>query len=403
MKTYLIKGAQIVDPGQQINKKMDIRFAKKILALEQQLAPQKGDVVVDGAGLIITPGIIDFHTHLFYNTGIPSSWAGDWCIPPDLFSFQYGVTTMVDAGCAGWRMFDTFYTNVIQRAQTRVFSFLNIASYGMVSTMVEQDIQNDFDLDKIKIIAAKYPEIIIGIKTAHYEKPDWTAVDCALEAGKALEKPVMVDFGYFKKERPYWEMLDKLRPGDISTHCFRGPVPLFDKGGKIQHYLFDAKKRGILFDVGHGGGSFLFQNAKAAMDQGFFPDIISTDLHLPAITAGNVPNFMNLMDKFLALGIGFYDLIQHTCFIPSKVIGQEDLGTLKEGTPADIVLWRLNKKQFKVRDSYGMNMEASESVECMMTYLEGELKYDKEGFLGVDYKNHQPNLGIRDGEYLLYK
>lgn len=402
MQIYLIKGARIIDPARQIDQIMDIRFGDKIIDIKNHLDPVGDEAIIDGTGFVVTPGIIDFHTHLFYNTGIPASWAGDWCIPPDLLSFQYGVTTMVDAGCAGWRMFDTFYTNVIERAQTRVFAFLNIASYGMISTMIEQDIQNDFDIEKINKVVKKYPQTIIGIKTAHYEKEDWLAVDSALAAGKETNLPVMVDFGYFKKERPYWEMLDKLRPGDISTHCFRGPVPLLDRAGHIQPYLFNAKKRGILFDVGHGGGSFLFQNAKPAMDQNFFPDIISTDLHLPAIMSGNMPNFPNLIDKFLALGMSFYDIIMRSCHIPSKVIGHEELGTLQESTPADITLWRINRKKFRVRDSYGMNMDANESVECLMTFQSGALKWDKEGILGLDYKISQQDLGIRPGEYRLF-
>ena len=160
---------------------------------------------------------------------IPGAWAGDNSVQADLISFRTGVTTMVDAGSSGWRNFRQFRATVIDRAQTRMFAFVNIVGYGMMTNVVEQNTADMVPAEDGRW-RNKNRDVVVGIKTAHYEKPDWTPVDRAIEAGKLAGIPVMVDFGWFRPERPYWQLVtQQLRPGDISTHMFRGPVPWVDE------------------------------------------------------------------------------------------------------------------------------------------------------------------------------
>ena len=158
----------------------------------------------------------------------------------------------------------------------------------------------------------------MGIKTAHYFAPDWTAVERAVEAGTLANIPVMVDFGAFLPERPYQELVtSKMRPGDISTHMYRDMVPILDAQGKVLPYLFEARKRGVIFDVGHGGGSFLFSQAVPAIQQGWVPDSISTDLHIGSMNSG-MKDMLNLMSKFLNMGISLQDVIRDSTSNPAQ-------------------------------------------------------------------------------------
>ena len=177
-------------------------------------------------------------------SGFKDAWAGDNSVLPDGFSFRTGVTTMVDAGSSGWRNFEDFRNRVVDRAQTRVFALLNIVGLGMISDSIEQNIQ-DMDPQATAEMARKHSDVIVGIKTAHYHGPDWVPVERAVEAGTRVNLPVMVDFGYFRQERPFFRLVtEKLRPGDIATHMYRGPVPYMDNHGEIYAYLEKARKQG---------------------------------------------------------------------------------------------------------------------------------------------------------------
>lgn len=274
----LLREGRVIDPQNQRDGVFDIAITKgRITAIEPTIDPKRARETVQLKGLLVTPGLIDLHVHVFFTAGNPGAWAGDLSVQPDAFSFRSGVTTMVDAGSAGWRNFELFKTTVIDRAKTRVLAMVNIAVFGMISDATEQ---GDFDPDAVAKLAAKHKDFIVGVKSAHYQKPDWDSVDDAVLAGTKANIPVMVDFGYFLPERPYYELVGKhLRPGDISMHMFCAPVPFVDREGKLYPYLVEARKRGVKFDVGHGGGSFVLRNASGAIRNGFYPDTISSDLH----------------------------------------------------------------------------------------------------------------------------
>src|SRR5215467_3250991 len=191
--------------------------------------------------MYVTPGLVDIHVHVYAGTGQRGAYDGDNSVYPDGFTFRSGVTTVVDAGSAGWRNFPDFKDRVIDRAKTRVLALLNIVGSGMGGGAIEQNL-NDMDAAATAKLAQQYRDVVVGIKTAHYAGPEWTPVERAVEAGTIANIPVMVDFGTFRRERPYQDLvLKKLRPGDISTHMYLGSVPMLDDGGKVLPYLFEAR------------------------------------------------------------------------------------------------------------------------------------------------------------------
>lgn len=400
--SLLIRGGRVLDPAKGIDKVADIGIQDgRVADIGPDLKAGPGTTVIDAKNCLVTAGLVDIHTHLFASALVPDAWAGDNSIYPDGFSFRTGVTTMVDAGSAGAKNFAQFRSSVIDRAKTRVFSFVNIASHGMISDALEQE-SSVFDAKRTAAMAKEHSDIVVGIKSAHYWKPDWLSVDSALEAGEESSLPIMVDFGYFRKERPYWELVgEKLRPGDFSTHCFRGPVPVIDEAGYVYDYLFKARERGVLFDLGHGAGSFLFRNAVPALAQGFPPDTISTDLHVLSMN-------MHLMDmpttisKLLAAGMGLSEAIERSTSVPAKLISHPELGTLAKGAPADIAVWTLMEGDFGFTDSVNGMLRGKLRLSCELTTLAGEIVWDWNGRAGLDYKNLPPDAGIRENlEFLV--
>ena len=397
--SLLLKGGRIIDPANGVDRQADLLVrAGRIAGIGDVAA--RGDVVkvLDVSGLVVAPGIVDIHAHLFVTAGNPNAWAGEYSVYPDNFSFRSGVTTMVDAGSAGWRNFDLFRVGVLDRAKTRTFSMLNIAGYGMISDLIEQHAP-DFQPEMAARTVEKHRDIIVAIKSAHYWGLDWVSVDRSIEAGELTGLPVMVDFGYFVKERPYWRLVsEKLRPGDISTHCFRGPVPVADEKGKIYPYLRKARERGVLFDLGHGGGSFLFRNAVPAFRQEFYPDSISSDLHVQSMN-GAMMDMATTMSKCLALGMSLNEVIARSTHVPARMIGHPELGTLAPGAEADISVWSVRKGTFGYKDTVGGRCTGDERLECELTIRNGEVVWDLNARDAVDWKNLPDDAGIRPGEY----
>lgn len=341
----LLKNGYVIDPKNSINEKRDVAISKGLIAaVEKNIDPSTAAKVVDATGLYITPGLVDIHVHAYAGTGV-KAYTGDWSVYPDLQSFRSCTTTMADAGTSGWHNFEDFKQRIIERSQTRIFAWLNIVGQGMGGGPIEQDTE-DMDPKKTVEMIEKYRDIIIGIKTAHYAKPDWTAVDRALEAGRLANVPVMVDFGEFRPERPHSDLiLKKLRPGDIYTHTYIYRVPMLDENGQVRSYLFEGKKRGVIFDVGHGAGSFIFRYAVPAMKQGFTPDSISTDLHLRSANGG-MRDMVNVMSKFLNMGMPLQEVILKSTWNPAKEIKREKFGHLSVGAPADVAVFRLEEGSF---------------------------------------------------------
>jgi len=393
----LLKGGHVIDPGNRIDGPMDVAIAGgRIAAVGPAISSSTARKTVDATGLYLTPGLIDLHTHLFATTGVPGAWAGDSSVLPDTLSFRTGVTTMVDAGSSGYRNFEAFRNTVIDRSQTRVLALINVAGYGMMTDALEQDVQ-DMLPERIAALARKHKDVVVGVKSAHYQRPDWISVDRAMEAGKLAGIPVMVDFGYFLPERPYWKLVsERLRPGDISTHMFRGPVPFLDAQGKLLPYLRTARNRGVKFDVGHGGGSLVMRNAAASLSQGFYPDSISTDLHTGSMNAGMM-DMPATMSKLMALGLPLKDAILLSTWNPAQMINRTELGRLSKGTVADIAVWTLARGAFGFRDSFGGKISGRERLICEMTIKDGAVVWDYNSRAADDFKTQGPKTGVREG------
>lgn len=387
----VIKGGTVIDPHNSMRSVRDLGIRDhKIAAVERKIPQAQARKAINAKGLIVAPGLVDIHTHVYAGTGMRGAYDGDNSVYPDGFTFRSCVTTVADAGSSGWHNFPDFKDRIIDRAKTRVFAFLNIVGGGMSGRIPEQNV-DDMDAEAAATMARKYPGVIVGIKTAHYEGPDWTAVDRALQAGTLARMPIMVDFGVFRPERPYEGLVGKkLRPGDISTHMYIDFSPMLDAQGKVFPYLLEARKRGVIFDVGHGGGSFVFSHAVPAIKQGFVPDSISTDLHIGSMNAG-MKDMTNLMSKFLSMGMPLEDVILRSTWNPAHEISHEEIGHLTVGAPGDVALLRVEKGHFGFVDSRGWRMDGNQKLECELTVKDGEVVWDLNGISRDDWKTAQPS------------
>ncbi len=397
----LLKGGHLIDPGNGIDGLRDVAIsAGKVAAVDPEIPAGQAAKVIEGGGLYLTPGLVDIHTHMYATPGHRDAWAGDNSILPDGFSFRSGVTTMVDTGSAGWRTFEDFRLRVIDRFHTRKFAFLNIVGMGMVSTALEQN-TSDMDVERAVAVGREHAEVIVGMKTAHYWAPDWTSVDRMLQAGRKLGKPSMVDFGLCPKERPFYELVtQRMGAGDISTHMYLGDVPWVDAGGKLFSYLYQARKRGIIFDVGHGGGSFCWRNAVPSIEQGFLPDSISTDLHTLCMNDAMM-DMTNVMSKFLALGVPLEEVIRESTINPAREIGHPELGHLSVGAVADLCALKVVEGDFGFLDVHGGRLQGRQRLRCELTLLGGEVMWDWNGRAGVDWRQLPARYGVRNPEGLI--
>lgn len=394
----LIKGGHVIDARNRISAVRDVAIQNhKIAEVASDIPASKALKVIDAKGLYVTPGLVDIHGHVYAGTGQRGAYSGDLSIYPDGYTFRSGVTTVADAGSSGWRNFPDFKDRVIDRSKTRILAFLNIVGNGMGGGKIEQNVE-DMNAKATAEQARKYRGTVVGVKTAHFNGPEWVAVDRAVEAGTAANVPVMVDFGTFRPERPYQELVLKhLRPGDISTHMYLGAVPMLDDNGKVLPYLFEARKRGIIFDVGHGGGSFLFRQAVPALKQGFIPDSISTDIHVGSMNGG-MKDMLNVMSKFLNMGESLDQVIAQSTWHPAREIKMEELGNLSAGAPADVAVLRLERGNFGFVDVNGARMKGTQKLDCELTVRDGLVVYDLNGIsrddwekLGRDYKAQGDN------------
>ena len=293
----LLKGGHVIDPANQIDRVMDVAIAGgKIARVATDIPAGQARKVLDVNGRYVTPGLIDLHAHVFGYSG---------SIFPDDSALLAGTTTIVDAGGAGWRTFDEMQRRVIQPSQTRVLSFINIVGHGMIGPKYEDDV-SDMDSEKTAAKIRENRNHIVGIKVAHFGGEGWVAIDRAIAAGKLSDTPVMIDDKIFTNSgrNTREKVLDKMRPGDIHTHMYNDrQIEVISRfNGKVQPYMLEARRRGVLFDLGHGGGSFLWPVATKAMAQGFAPDTISTDLHSSSIMMAE-SDMPNCISKLMNLGM----------------------------------------------------------------------------------------------------
>ena len=381
----LLQGGHVIDAKNHISAVRDVAIRDgKIAAVEARIDPAQAFKVVNLRGLYVSPGLVDIHVHVYAGTGEQNSYAGDNSLYPDGFMLRVGVTTVADAGCSGWRNFEDFKQRVIDRAKTRVLVFLNIVGNGMRGPKYENDL-NDMEVKPAVEMAQKYKGLIVGIKTAHYAGPEWTPVEHAVEAGTIANIPVMVDFGANRPERPMPELVTKkLRPGDIYTHCYSGLRNEQTESGHVNPAMFEGRKRGVIFDVGHGGGSFAWRIAVPSMKEGFLPDSISTDIHIGSMNSG-MKDMTNVMSKFLVMGMPLDEVVAKSTWNPAREIHHEELGNLSVGSPADVTVLRLEQGSFGYTDMYGARLKGDKKLVAELTLRDGKVVYDLNGITRPDW------------------
>lgn len=381
----VIKGGHVIDPKNNIDKVMDVAITNgKIVKVASNIGTAEAVQVVDASGLYVSPGLIDMHSHNFQGTE-PDHYLSNGfdALSPDGFTFRVGVTTVVDAGSSGWKSFPTFKANVIDRSKTRVLAMLNVIGEGMRGGAYEQD-TTDMNSKMIALVADQNKKIIVGIKVAHYEGHEWTAVDHAVAAGEKANIPVMIDFGGSQPALSLEELFTRhLRKGDVFTHTFAALYPSREEiidvaSGKVKPFFYAARKKGIIFDVGYGGISFAFSQAVPAVKQGFFPNTISTDMHTGSMNNA-MKDMMSVMSKFLTIGMPLKEVIRASTWNPAQAIKREELGNLSEGSPADLTVFGLRKGNFGFFDYTGVKIKGKEKFECELTVRDGQIVYDLNG------------------------
>jgi dihydroorotase len=376
----VLSGGHVLDAKNRRDGIMDLAVKDgKIVAVSPHIASSDAIKTIRLRGLYVTPGLIDIHVHAYAGTGERNSYAGDNSVYPDGFTFRNGVTTVVDAGSSGWRNFEDFKERIIDRSQTRVLAFLNIVGSGMRGPLYEYN-NDDMDGHATAAMLEKYPSVLVGIKSAHYFGRGWKPFEQAVLAGNIANRPVMIDFGVNGTERPLLTLLSQiLRPGDIYTHMYsglRGEQDLQTLGPS--QAMLVGRKRGIYFDVGHGGGSFNWSVAVPLMKDGFQPDSISTDLHITSMNAG-MKDMLNVADKMLALGQTVPQVIEEMTAAPAHEIRHEELGNLSIGAPADLAAFSIERGKFGFVDMSNQRKNGGHELVCQLTVRAGKVVYDLNG------------------------
>ncbi len=387
----IIKGGHVIDPKNKIDALMDLAIKDKKIALVAKTIDEKdGKRIINAKGLYVTPGIIDAHVHLYYGNNMDQGLMdGPSSVQADAFSFRAGVTTMVDVGSAGYRTFPKFKETSIDGSQTRILALINIAGEGMRGGPFEQTTKDMIPRHAAEV-ARKYPDVVVGFKLAHYNGHEWGPVDSLMAAGKLANLPVMVDFGGATPPLSLEELLlRKFRPGDIFTHAYAyfpdTRESVIDQNGKVKPYIFEAQKKGIKFDVGHGGGSFRWKVAVPSIQQGFYADAISTDLHTGSMNGG-MKDMANTMSKFLALGLTLQDVINRSTWQPALMINRPELGNLSVGTEADVALFSISKGDYGFIDIGTDKLKGTQKLVAELTIRAGRIVWDLNGLAATEFK-----------------
>ena len=364
----LLKDGRVIDPANGIDSRMDVGIKDgRIAVVARDLSVSDAAIVVDVSGRFVTPGLIDLRTHSYGY----SAWTF-----PDEYAFPAGVTTVVDAGGSGYRNFEDFRRTIIDKARVRLLVLLNIVGAGMLGP-VEQDTAEMRPEPCAEVVQANL-DVIVGVKAAHHRGRGWESVDGAVAAGELSGTVAMIDY-VNHPDRTYRELIiEHLRPGDMHTHMYGQQHAQIDANRRVHDYVWEARKRGVLFDVGHGGGSFWFRVAVPCMEQGHVPDTISTDVHKGSffIPRATMPITMS---KFINMGMSLQDAVSKSTVAPARNIGRSELGTLSVGSEADVAVFELEEGEFGFVDSGRAKMTGNERLLCHMTVRAGEVVWDLNG------------------------
>ena len=379
----LLKNGHVIDPTNSINALMDVAIVGgKIAKVEANISPEQAKKVLDVRGLYVCPGLIDVHTHVFVGSNPDTFADGILSLSPDDFTFKSGVTTVVDAGTSGWRNFPLFKSQVIDKSKTRILAFLSIAGTGMSGKSSQENVK-DMDPEKASGVIKKYRDVVVGVKIGHYKGSDWTPFENAVAAADLSNVPLFVECHL--PQYSLEDQLNRMRPGDIITHSFEKVserMSVIDDQGNVRPFVKQAKERGILFDLGHGGAGFWFSEAIPALQQGLAPNSFGTDLHRFSMNAG-MKDMLNVMSKYLSMGMEMEEVIVRATSAPAKSIKRIDLGHLSEGATADVAVLGLRNGTFGFVDAGGNRIEGKQKFEAELTIRDGKIVWDLNGISAV--------------------
>ena len=356
----VIKGGHLIDPKSNTDELMDIAINDgKIALIAKYINPEQATQVVSAEGMYISPGLIDIHSRLGMNL-------------PDGYTLRVGVTTIVGAGDSDWKSFPNFKNSIIDRSVTRVLAMLNIEP------------KDEHTVKESVRVASEHKNHIVGFKV-NFTGAGWAVVNKGLEAGNVLNLPIMLDGGRNHPHPSLTELFTKfMRKGDIYTHTytiiedFNARDRMVDQQtGRINPAFLKAQAKGVIFDVGHGS-AFRYSNAIPAMEQGFLPSTISTDISMGSVNAF-MKDMMNVMSKFLNMGMSLKQVIEASTWSPAKAIKREDLGHIAPGAIADLLVFSMREGKFGFYETAGFKMEGNRKFECEMTIKGGRIVYDLNG------------------------
>ncbi len=369
----ILKGGRVIDPAQGLDQIADVAFAGgRVAAIETKIAASNGADVRDVSGRIVTPGFIDLHTHVYWGGTSLGVEAAD-------AARRSGVTTLIDAGSAGPGNFRGFLKHVIEPSEPRILAYLHISFAGIYAFSKRIMVGESSDMrlmspaDAVAVANANRG-VIVGIKVRvgrHASGSSGVApLDIALQVAEELGLPLMAHID--EPPPSYEDVLLRLRPGDVLTHCFR-PFPNSPVSGQgaVKPAVLQARRRGVLFDVGHGMGSFAFKTARAMLDAGFMPDTISSDLHVLNLE-GPVFDQATTLSKFLSLGTPLIDVIRATTVNAAAAIRRPELGTLRVGSAGDATIFTVSEGGFAYVDSVGEQMTGSKKIIIDGVALKGQ-------------------------------
>ena len=374
----LIKGGHVIDSKNQINSKMDVAIVGgKIFKVSPNISAQDARKVIDATGLYVSPGLINIHTHVYAGSK-PGFVDGTSSQLPDAFGPRSGITTVVDAGTSGWRNFPDFKAKIIDASTTRVLAFLNIAASGYSADKAQENI-DEMDVKMTSEVIKKYPDILVGVRIGRFEGTEWTPFDRASEAARLTNTPLLVECHL--PQYSLEDQLKRMRAGDIITHAFENVserMTVVDDQGKVRPFVLASQKRGVLFDIGHGGGGFWFNQGIPAFKQGLLPNSFGTDEHRTSMNSG-MKTMLNVMSKYLAMGMSLPEVIARGSWKAAQSIKREDLGNLSVGSVADIAVLSILNGKFGFVDSGNNRIDGSRKLEAEMTVRAGRIIWDLNG------------------------
>lgn len=364
----VIKGGSVVDPGSGHSGQLDVAVKDgKIAAVEAGIDAGSATKVVDASGKLVTPGLIDLHTHVYWGSTF-------WGIEPDPVAARTGVTTWLDVGSSGGYNFPGFRRYTIDTVKSRVYALLNISSIGLTGPTWELANLGYLDVELGRTIIDANRDVIVGVKaridSSTTRGVGIQALDIARELAEAVDLPLMIHIG--QGPPTIDEVIERLRPGDIITHCFTGhSMNLLDPNGQLYPRIAELREQGLVLDIGHGAGSFSFDTARTMLANGILPDVISTDIHQLAIQ-GPCFDMPTTISKFLAIGMSIEDAIERATSKAAKAIHLEHLGSLKPGSVADIAIFHLEDGDYTFQDVFMNEQKGSQLLVNDATFIDGE-------------------------------